>query len=1148
VLRNFSSFICQCFRSSLGRKIAFYVFASIIVIEIILLVPSYIKMEKDLLRDREHEGRALILGATADRNKHENELKDRIWSLLAVPGIVGVGLLEGDTEPYSVGEKSFISGRFPEGSTTVRWRSDDGRRYEVAWPIQKGWRFSGIVLNMDTSDVADELIAYVMRIAGMVVIISLFVTMVTMIVLSQLVLTPLLRLRHQLQQAGTSRDLIDITDRSLARKDELGDVFRSVRDLLREISSSIQEIEILARFPAENPNPVLRCSFMGEILYANEPVTTEPGFYDDESREYVAPFLRSAIDKAVISETANDTEMKVGEKILSLTISPVHQSGYVNIYCRDVTALRAAESRLVSLNTELEERVHNRTKELEDQKYALDQHAIVSIADVQGNITYANDKFSQISGYKSEELYGQNHRVLKSGTHPPEFFTNMWKTISGGNVWKGEIKNRAKDGTIYWVDSTITPLLGKDGKPDHYISIRTDITDRKKGELALIEARDSAEVANQVKSEFLATMSHEIRTPMNGVIGMTGLLLDTSLSPEQRHFADTIRGSGEALLSVINDILDFSKMEAGQLELETYDFDLLDLVEGVADLLAPRVYEKDLEISYYVPPSLQGSFTGDPGRLRQVLINLLGNGIKFTEQGTVSVLVSEAASNNRVRFEVHDTGIGIPDDALKNLFMSFSQLDASTARRYGGTGLGLAISKQIVMLMGGEIGVESKPGEGSLFWFEIPLPAGSGTGQNKPAQHRDAYSEISVLVVDDNPVNREIFKRTLTNWNFSVQTVDSAASGLAAMEDNNFQVVLTDLKMPVETGADFVRAVRQRSEWDAVKLIMASSVQKEEIRKEIDLDMVDHCLLKPVRQSILYNTLLDVLNFDKPTIVSPNSKGGTSDNPTEEETPPENRLRILVAEDNPINQKVAVGLLEKLGHRVDVAANGAEAVKAVQSLPYDLAFMDMQMPEMDGLQATRIIRSLPGKERKIPIIAMTANAMKGDREKCLAAGMDDYLSKPVDKKKLITALNARLETGGSGNGNDGPAIQATEIRPAPEELIDMSIIQGLIDDLDKNEISDLVATYIENTQIQIRNIEDAISSADMETLEKAAHNLKGMSSTLGITATFTPAMGLEDIAPNNPERDELDINLSKLKDSFEKAKSALEQEFPEILS
>ncbi|MBP8283293.1 MAG: response regulator [Chromatiaceae bacterium] len=735
--------------------------------------------------------------------------------------------------------------------------------------------------------------------------------------------------------------------------------------------------------------------------------------------------------------------------------------------------------------------------------------------DPQGRLLWVNPAVERLTGYRVEEC-------LRMPDYPlpmvyPEDRPTLRQALENCGVSQGsdlEFRLVHKHGQVLWAALSWQPIYDTDGTCLGQRSSIRDVSERRRATEAMVAAKEAAEAANQAKSEFLASMSHEIRTPMNGVIGMTGLLLDTALNEEQREFVEIIRSSGDALLTVINDILDYSKIEANKMVLEVAGFDLRTTVEDVADILAQRAYEKGLEFTCLLPREIPVRLRGDSGRLRQILVNLTGNAIKFTERGEVAIEIKRVDEGSDpgycdLLFRIIDTGIGIPEAGRDRLFRSFSQVDASTTKRYGGTGLGLAISKRLTEMMGGSIGVDSTPGKGSTFWFALPFKVDATVTPLDPGSKLLVGKQV--LVVDDNATNLRVFREYLGAYECVVHQADNADQALlrlkeAIVDKHPVEIVILDMMMPDTDGLTLGKTILANEEFGAPKLIMLSS--RNQIGDAAALERAGFAafLPKPVKSNALHRTLLRLFEERTPPRNRPRSTpprqpavadGHTSGRP----------FRILVAEDNVTNQMVALAILGQLGYRADAVSNGQEALDALYTVPYDLVLMDVQMPEMDGLEATRLYRlQEAGTGKHKPIIAMTAFATVDDRERCLGAGMDDFLTKPVQRQLLAATLACHLKDAAA---DADEKADPPEIAAPPERVFR---IEDLLDRLD-NDIelaAEIAEVYLGESEHLQTEIAAALERGDAEALRNHAHSIKGATGNIGNEPLHEVAFQLEN--------------------------------------
>ncbi len=849
----------------------------------------------------------------------------------------------------------------------------------------------------------------------------------------------------------------------------------------------------------------------------------------DEAKRVGAEFGAIAESRRAFQRLENTNLHKDGRRVVLETSGmPVfdatgHFRGYRGID-RDITERKRAEEALRA----------------SEQRYRLlfeRNLAGVYRTTWDGQFLDCNEAFARILGFESpREVLAQKAGSLYF--NPADRETYLALLREHGGVSNFEECLRRKDGNPVWVLENESVGESEGGGPPVLEGTIIDITERKWAEAELKQAKEAAEAASRAKSEFLANMSHEIRTPMNGIIGMTELALDTELTPEQREYLVMVKDSADNLLTLINDILDFSKIEAGKLGLDLIDFNLHDTLANTMKTLAPRASGKGLEFVYQTPPSLPRDLVGDPGRLRQILVNLVGNAIKFTERGEVVVHVetqSQTEEGVELHFAVTDTGIGIPREKRELIFAAFAQADASMTRKYGGTGLGLAITSQLVKMMGGRLWVESEPGQGSTFHFTAHFGLAKVPAEPHALRPTICLRDMPVLVVDDNATNRRILEAMLTHWMMQPSLAEGGVAGLATMErakeaGRPFPLVLIDAQMPDMDGFALAERIRQDPGLAAATIMMLTSAgQRGDAARCRELGIAVY-LIKPIRQSELLEAILLALGRpsprgERPTVLTRHSLREAR-----------RKLRVLVAEDNAVNQELAVRLLEKQGHTVAVAANGRQALEALEKAApcgFDVVLMDVQMPEMDGFEATAAIRQ---KEKAtgqhLPIVAMTAHALKGDRERCLAAGMDDYVAKPIQAKELLAAVVGAVL----------PAVEKRESLPAeprPEQILDRLTALARVDG-DANLLGELAGLFLADSARLLSAVEEAVARGDARALEHAAHALKSSVGNFAVHAAFQAAARLEMLGRQG--------DLTQAQEAYAALQQEIERLRPALLS
>ena len=787
-----------------------------------------------------------------------------------------------------------------------------------------------------------------------------------------------------------------------------------------------------------------------------------------------------------------------------------HQSG--NVLPVEISAVRSQTSQGTMIMVSMREISARKQAEQTMRKLS---HAVrfssvmTIIADRNGCIEYVNRKFIEVTGFAEEDVCGQQMVQFYRKDSTNNAYEELWETVTAGQEWQGELQARHKNNQDYWARMLVAPVLEDNGDLSSVVVMQEDITVQKQYERSLHEAIEAAKAANAAKSEFLANMSHEIRTPLNAVIGLAQLCIQTRLNPQQRDYLDKIASSAQSLLSIINDILDFSKIEANKLELEEINFSLDSVFKNVSTMLSIRALEKNIELLFDVPPSLPEQLVGDPLRLGQILTNLANNAVKFTERGEVVIAVEEverATDIIRLRFVVRDTGIGIPAEQLSQLFRSFTQVDSSTTRKYGGTGLGLAICKRLVETMGGEIVVQSTVHQGTSFSFELSLR----TASSRPVSHQMIANcrNLRALIVDDNRTSCQILEQQLRALELQTEAVHSGEEALLRVGRGAFDLVLIDWRLG--GGMDGIRTAKLiGSELELEKLpkiLLITAYGRDDLWPRAQQAGVGGMLIKPIQKLALYTALNNLLQPDA-------ELGGTdffqSNKIAEPELSKIRGSKILLVEDNELNQQLATELLRQRNFVVDVAPNGQEALNVLRRQSYDLVLMDVQMPVMDGYEATHFLRRLP-QFKDLPIIAMTANALHTDRKQALEVGMNDHIPKPIKLQLLLSKLLQWIPP--KKSETTVPTNQSLELPPKelPANVPGLAIATAL------NRLNQNTSLYLRLLDVFQRNqfntvekMQELLAEPNLVEAARLAHTLKGIAGSLGAKGLETASRTAE---------------------------------------
>ncbi|MBO6948914.1 MAG: response regulator [Rhodospirillales bacterium] len=1158
-------------KSPIARRVTLSVFLAIVFIEMIILVPSYLKREGELLVEVVELTHNLVnMEFDADPanpiDQPVEELKDKAGELLNGKYIRGAIILDGNTVLAGDGDQAVSTGdaafRYAADYQGIHYRRLENDKLVMYFEKTGLGLTHDLIIVADVSHVPGEMVEFVWRIAELVLLISLFVTAVTMVVLWMLLLKPIVELRNRMENAGLAVGGDLLSAEWAEAETEIGDLYRAFDKMLSTINAHMRATEDLARFPAENPSPIIRCTPMGAIIYANEAAKKYKDLFATGFSVYISEKLKGNVREAVAFAANREFELICGETVFTFIAVPIVAQGYVNLYARDVTELKRVERELKrksadveSTNQKLKEtlaglevEVANRTNDLTRVNRELKkQMEIIAEAenrfrafaasaaeyywemDEDLRFSYFSDEFEEATGVNPDKLLGKTRAESGIRDVEAEIWEQHFEDLQSHRPFRNFVYPRTRDdGTTMYLSINGVPIFDGDGAFRGYRGTGSDVTVIRTAEDELKRAKDMAERAARAKQDFLATMSHEIRTPMNGIIGMVELLLETDQSEEQRIFTETVASSAKSLLTIVNDVLDLAKFEADNFALDIEPFSVSEVIESVLEPLSYLAEQKHVELGAIVDPMLPGRLFGDPGRLRQILTNLVGNALKFTDAGEVTVEVMMQSRDDRhvtVMFQVRDTGIGIAAESQDRLFKDFSQVDSSITRKHAGTGLGLSISKRLVDMMGGSIGVESEAGVGSTFRFTINFEVAERRRRDRDGMF---LKDKRVLIVDDSDTNIRVLSGYMRGFGASYDTASGADPGLQRMLDAArhgapYDLLLLDYSMPEKDGYSLAKEIRdEHPELAATRLVLVSSIRGAVAESGFDASVFDARLMKPITRKAVLNALRTVFEY------TPDRQAEGAEPKTQSTEPLD--LRLLVAEDNPVNRRIALKMLQGMGCSVDLAEDGEEAEEAALLMPYDVILMDIHMPKKDGVEAAASI-SASGPNVETPIVAVTADVMLNLSAEPYHGLFSGMVTKPYTAETLRAGLLRAVS---------GEKVAVAAGPPHLQSASDGMVQRGIVDDLAR-QVGNLEAgAILADIEEELDGLGATLADAatDNTRLAKAAHKAAGSMGAAGLVAIATTLRKIEQSARAG-EEERLAVLVSEIADMTGPAKSEL---------